>query len=329
MFLVKVPSCLRGCLPGWSQCHSSAAPGVPPRTPSPALRGWGGFGGAGTSPVALNAHACRLSVCPAVCEGNFTCKENEVCVRPGECRCRHGYFGANCDTSEYQWAPTCPRWGSPGCPWGDFPEQSIKDGAADAFALPLPVPLALSPGHRPFGGVSSEIQGTGRMGGGGNYGREVLLGWGVSTGAQWWGCPPGSAGADGSARRVSPAVLGSRLQGDVQLPPQRAMRGRDGPVHLQPQPLGSQMRERLPLQARQVRPEDGQMHLRAQLVGSPVLQLLLLQPQLPVRPADGQLPVPARLVGPRLQQPVLLQQLALRAVHRALPVPGADVRAPL
>uniref|UniRef100_A0A8D0HAE1 Scavenger receptor class F member 2 n=1 Tax=Sphenodon punctatus TaxID=8508 RepID=A0A8D0HAE1_SPHPU len=45
----------------------------------------------------------------AVCEGNFTCKENEVCVRPNECRCRHGYFGANCDTK-------CPRqfWG-PDC----------------------------------------------------------------------------------------------------------------------------------------------------------------------------------------------------------------------
>ncbi|XP_059976973.1 scavenger receptor class F member 2 [Lagenorhynchus albirostris] len=45
----------------------------------------------------------------AVCEGNSTCSENEVCVRPGECRCRHGYFGANCDTK-------CPRqfWG-PDC----------------------------------------------------------------------------------------------------------------------------------------------------------------------------------------------------------------------
>lgn len=42
----------------------------------------------------------------AVCEGNSTCSENEVCVRPGECRCRHGYFGATCDTSERrsQWA---------------------------------------------------------------------------------------------------------------------------------------------------------------------------------------------------------------------------------
>ncbi|XP_066466054.1 scavenger receptor class F member 2 [Tiliqua scincoides] len=45
----------------------------------------------------------------AVCEGNFTCKDNEVCVRPNECRCRHGYFGANCETK-------CPRqfWG-PDC----------------------------------------------------------------------------------------------------------------------------------------------------------------------------------------------------------------------
>ncbi|XP_039209396.1 scavenger receptor class F member 2 isoform X1 [Crotalus tigris] len=48
--------------------------------------------------------------CPiAVCEGNFTCTDNEVCVRPNECRCRHGYFGANCETK-------CPRlfWG-PDC----------------------------------------------------------------------------------------------------------------------------------------------------------------------------------------------------------------------
>uniref|UniRef100_A0A8D2PZU8 Scavenger receptor class F member 2 n=1 Tax=Varanus komodoensis TaxID=61221 RepID=A0A8D2PZU8_VARKO len=50
---------------------------------------------------------CSLPV--AVCEGNFTCKDNEVCVRPSECRCRHGYFGANCETK-------CPRqfWG-PDC----------------------------------------------------------------------------------------------------------------------------------------------------------------------------------------------------------------------
>lgn len=47
-------------------------------------------------------HARQLTplLSAAVCEGNSTCSENEVCVRPGECRCRHGYFGANCDTSE-------------------------------------------------------------------------------------------------------------------------------------------------------------------------------------------------------------------------------------
>uniref|UniRef100_H3DDT1 Scavenger receptor class F member 2 n=1 Tax=Tetraodon nigroviridis TaxID=99883 RepID=H3DDT1_TETNG len=44
-----------------------------------------------------------------LCEGNFTCKENEVCVRPNECRCRHGYFGASCDTKcpAQFWGPDC------------------------------------------------------------------------------------------------------------------------------------------------------------------------------------------------------------------------------
>ncbi|XP_074147890.1 scavenger receptor class F member 2 [Sminthopsis crassicaudata] len=45
----------------------------------------------------------------ALCEGNSTCSENEVCVRPGECRCRHGYFGATCDTKcpPQFWGPDC------------------------------------------------------------------------------------------------------------------------------------------------------------------------------------------------------------------------------
>lgn len=44
-----------------------------------------------------------------LCEGNFTCNENEVCVRPNECRCRHGYFGASCDTKcpPQFWGPDC------------------------------------------------------------------------------------------------------------------------------------------------------------------------------------------------------------------------------
>lgn len=44
--------------------------------------------------------SCPFVSTQALCEGNFTCKENEVCVRPNECRCRHGYFGASCDTSK-------------------------------------------------------------------------------------------------------------------------------------------------------------------------------------------------------------------------------------
>lgn len=47
-----------------------------------------------------NNNSIFTSYPPALCVGNFTCKENEVCVRPNECRCRHGYFGASCDTSK-------------------------------------------------------------------------------------------------------------------------------------------------------------------------------------------------------------------------------------
>lgn len=63
-------------------------------------RAFWGLGQAGPGQKWEN-HVLQLSLSfAAVCEGNSTCSENEVCVRPGECRCRHGYFGANCDTSE-------------------------------------------------------------------------------------------------------------------------------------------------------------------------------------------------------------------------------------
>ncbi|XP_015277331.1 PREDICTED: scavenger receptor class F member 1 [Gekko japonicus] len=45
----------------------------------------------------------------AVCEGDSACQEEEVCVGPGLCRCKPGFFGANCITrcpDEY-WAPDC------------------------------------------------------------------------------------------------------------------------------------------------------------------------------------------------------------------------------
>ncbi|XP_069767398.1 LOW QUALITY PROTEIN: scavenger receptor class F member 1-like [Narcine bancroftii] len=34
----------------------------------------------------------------ALCDGDASCRPGEQCVRPGECRCPHGYFGANCVT---------------------------------------------------------------------------------------------------------------------------------------------------------------------------------------------------------------------------------------
>ncbi|KAJ6657314.1 hypothetical protein lerEdw1_002681 [Lerista edwardsae] len=39
----------------------------------------------------------------ALCQGADACQKDEVCVRPGVCRCKPGFFGANCNTREY-WA---------------------------------------------------------------------------------------------------------------------------------------------------------------------------------------------------------------------------------
>ncbi|KAG5269167.1 hypothetical protein AALO_G00199020 [Alosa alosa] len=44
-----------------------------------------------------------------LCEGEGACQQDEVCVYPGMCRCRPGYFGAQCKTScppEF-WASDC------------------------------------------------------------------------------------------------------------------------------------------------------------------------------------------------------------------------------
>ncbi|XP_010866203.1 scavenger receptor class F member 1 isoform X2 [Esox lucius] len=44
-----------------------------------------------------------------VCDGERTCQLDEVCVYPGVCRCRPGYYGAHCKTRcppEF-WAPDC------------------------------------------------------------------------------------------------------------------------------------------------------------------------------------------------------------------------------
>ncbi|XP_053223676.1 scavenger receptor class F member 1 isoform X1 [Podarcis raffonei] len=48
--------------------------------------------------------------CPAaLCTGADACREGEVCVRPGVCRCRPGFFGANCIARcpDQYWGPDC------------------------------------------------------------------------------------------------------------------------------------------------------------------------------------------------------------------------------
>ncbi|KAH0511536.1 Scavenger receptor class F member 1 [Microtus ochrogaster] len=64
-------------------------------------------------------HVCRggspseLQCCPGwrqkdqecsipVCEGPDACRKDEVCVKPGLCRCKPGFFGAQCSSREFQ-----------------------------------------------------------------------------------------------------------------------------------------------------------------------------------------------------------------------------------
>ncbi|VFV28580.1 scavenger receptor class f member 1 [Lynx pardinus] len=35
-----------------------------------------------------------------ICEGLDACREDEVCVKPGLCRCKPGFFGAQCNSRE-------------------------------------------------------------------------------------------------------------------------------------------------------------------------------------------------------------------------------------
>ncbi|XP_059511273.1 scavenger receptor class F member 1 [Stegostoma tigrinum] len=45
----------------------------------------------------------------AICEGPHSCSPEEICIRPGVCRCPPGFFGANCVTKcpDQFWGPDC------------------------------------------------------------------------------------------------------------------------------------------------------------------------------------------------------------------------------
>ncbi|NWW45643.1 SREC protein, partial [Pedionomus torquatus] len=47
----------------------------------------------------------------ALCEGEDACRVDEVCVRPGVCLCKPGFFGADCSSRcpEQYWGPDCKR----------------------------------------------------------------------------------------------------------------------------------------------------------------------------------------------------------------------------
>ncbi|XP_040856338.1 scavenger receptor class F member 1 isoform X1 [Ochotona curzoniae] len=50
-------------------------------------------------------HECTIPIC----EGLDACKEGEVCVKPGLCRCKPGFFGAQCSSRcpKQYWGPDC------------------------------------------------------------------------------------------------------------------------------------------------------------------------------------------------------------------------------
>ncbi|XP_077336684.1 scavenger receptor class F member 1 [Lithobates pipiens] len=47
----------------------------------------------------------------AICEGADECKKDEVCIRPGVCRCKPGFFGADCNSPcpDQYWGSDCKK----------------------------------------------------------------------------------------------------------------------------------------------------------------------------------------------------------------------------
>uniref|UniRef100_A0A2K6UL04 Scavenger receptor class F member 1 n=1 Tax=Saimiri boliviensis boliviensis TaxID=39432 RepID=A0A2K6UL04_SAIBB len=53
-----------------------------------------------------------------ICEGPDACREDEVCVKPGLCRCKPGFFGAHCSSRESQGQDEVAGQSCPGQYWG-------------------------------------------------------------------------------------------------------------------------------------------------------------------------------------------------------------------
>lgn len=120
------------------------------------------------------------------------------------------------------------------------------------------------------------------------------------------------------------AVLGSRLQEALPVPPRWDVRGGERALHLQPRALGRAVPVPLPLRPpRPLRPHNRRLPLRAGLVGSRLQEAVPVQPRhLALRHSHRALPLPAGLVGQEVQVQVLLQPLTLRPGDGQLQMQG-------
>nr|XP_055114317.1 scavenger receptor class F member 1-like isoform X2 [Symphalangus syndactylus] len=105
---------------------------------------------AGVSPGSAPVFPTWVGCLSAICEGPDACQKDEVCVKPGLCRCKPGFFGARCSSrcpGQY-WGPDC-RESCPCHPHGQCePATGACQCQADRWGARCEFPCACGPHGR-------------------------------------------------------------------------------------------------------------------------------------------------------------------------------------